>query len=173
MNALRRIFSLFSPVLALALVVGLFCALLAWKDVRDFRQQHEGTAFTEAFAKMRAQPDEAFTGLNSLITGGAWKKNFTQTAIVAVGALGMILILVSGGIDLSVGSSVAMCSVFVAKSLNTGSTPLTAALMRERLARRGPAAESVHRHARHDERHPRPGAMALRKSDRESERGHR
>ena len=129
MNALRRIFSLLSPVLALALVVGLFCALLAWKDVRDFQQQHEGTAFTEAFAKMRAQPDEAFTGLNSFITGGAWKKNLTQTAIVAVGALGMILILVSGGIDLSVGSSVAMCSVFVAKSLNTGSAPLTAALI--------------------------------------------
>ncbi|GDX09705.1 ribonucleotide-diphosphate reductase subunit alpha [Verrucomicrobiota bacterium] len=129
MNALRRIFSLLSPVLALALVVGLFCALLAWKDVRDFQQQHEGVAFTEAFAKMRAQPDEAFTGLNSFITGGAWKKNLTQTAIVAVGALGMILILVSGGIDLSVGSSVAMCSVFVAKSLNTGSTPLTAAFI--------------------------------------------
>ena len=46
MNALRRIFSLLSPVLALALVVGLFCALLAWKDVRDFQQQHEGVAFT-------------------------------------------------------------------------------------------------------------------------------
>jgi ribose transport system permease protein len=126
MNALLRLFSFLSPLLALALVVGLFCALLAWKDVRDFQQQHEGTAFTEALAQMRAQPDEAFSGLNSFVTGGSWKKNLTQTAIVAVGALGMILILVSGGIDLSVGSTVAMCSVFLAKALNAGSAPLAA-----------------------------------------------
>ncbi len=127
MNALRRLISLLSPVLALAVVVGLFCALLAWKDVRDFQQQHEGVSFGDAFAKMRAQEDEAFTGLKSFVTGGAWKKNLTQTAIVAVGALGMILILVSGGIDLSVGSTVAMCSVFAAKALNSGNGPLAAA----------------------------------------------
>lgn len=131
MNVLRRITSLLSPVLALAVVVGLFCALLAWKDVRDWQnqqmqQQHEGVAFADAFSKMRAQPDEAFSGLTSFITGGSWKKNLTQTAIVSVGALGMILILVSGGIDLSVGSTVAMCSVFLAKALNAGHSPLAA-----------------------------------------------
>ena len=59
MNVLRRITSLLSPVLALAVVVGLFCALLAWKDVRDFQQQNAGVSFSDAFAKMRAQPDEA------------------------------------------------------------------------------------------------------------------
>ena len=74
MNVLRRITSLLSPVLALAVVVGLFCALLAWKDVRDWQQQHEGVAFADAFSKMRAQPDEAFSGLTSFITGGSWKK---------------------------------------------------------------------------------------------------
>ncbi len=131
MNVLCRITSLLSPVLALAVVVGLFCALLAWKDVRDWQnqqmqQQHESVTFADAFSKMRAQPDEAFSGLTSFITGGSWKKNLTQTAIVAVGALGMILILVSGGIDLSVGSTVAMCSVFLAKALNAGNAPLAA-----------------------------------------------
>ncbi len=35
----------------------------------------------------------------------------TQTVIVAIGALGMTLIIVSGGIDLSVGSVIALCSV--------------------------------------------------------------
>ena len=36
---------------------------------------------------------------------------FTQTVIVAIGALGMTMIIVSGGIDLSVGSSIALTSV--------------------------------------------------------------
>jgi ribose transport system permease protein len=36
---------------------------------------------------------------------------FTQTVIVAIGALGMTLIIVSGGIDLSVGSAIALTSV--------------------------------------------------------------
>jgi ribose transport system permease protein len=35
----------------------------------------------------------------------------TQTVIVAIGALGMTMIIVSGGIDLSVGSSIALTSV--------------------------------------------------------------
>ncbi|MEI2701502.1 MAG: hypothetical protein V9E83_03770 [Baekduia sp.] len=36
---------------------------------------------------------------------------FTQTVIVAIGALGMTLIIVSGGIDLSVGSVIALTGV--------------------------------------------------------------
>src|SRR6185503_19636922 len=36
---------------------------------------------------------------------------FTQAVIVAIGALGMTLIIVSGGIDLSVGSAIALTSV--------------------------------------------------------------
>ena len=44
-------------------------------------------------------------------TGGSWKNILTQTVIVAIGALGMTLIIVSGGIDLSVGSVVALSGV--------------------------------------------------------------
>jgi ribose transport system permease protein len=40
-----------------------------------------------------------------------FKTIFTQTVIVAIGALGMTMIIVSGGIDLSVGSSIALSSV--------------------------------------------------------------
>ena len=36
-----------------------------------------------------------------------------QTAIVATAALGMTLVIVSGGIDLSVGSIVALCTVVI------------------------------------------------------------
>src|ERR1041385_3935881 len=45
-----------------------------------------------------------------LFTGGNFKIILTQTVIVATGALGMTMIIVSGGIDLSVGSVVALTS---------------------------------------------------------------
>jgi ribose transport system permease protein len=45
---------------------------------------------------------------------------FTQTVIVAIGALGMTLIIVSGGIDLSVGSSIAFTSVMGALLIRQG-----------------------------------------------------
>jgi ribose transport system permease protein len=45
---------------------------------------------------------------------------FTQTVIVAVGALGMTMIIVSGGIDLSVGSCVALTSVVGAQLIQRG-----------------------------------------------------
>ena len=44
----------------------------------------------------------------------------TQTVIVAIGALGMTLIIVSGGIDLSVGSVIALCSVVGALLIQQG-----------------------------------------------------
>ncbi|HEY7699384.1 MAG TPA: ABC transporter permease [Vicinamibacteria bacterium] len=49
-----------------------------------------------------------------------------QTAIVGTAALGMTMIIVSGGIDLSVGSIVALSSVVVALTLNGYGGPVTA-----------------------------------------------
>ncbi|HJU43393.1 MAG TPA: ABC transporter permease [Vicinamibacterales bacterium] len=51
-----------------------------------------------------------------------------QTAIVAAAALGMTMIIVSGGIDLSVGSVVALATVVIAVLLNQGWPPPAAAL---------------------------------------------
>jgi ribose transport system permease protein len=48
----------------------------------------------------------------------------TQTVIVAIGALGMTIIIVSGGIDLSVGSSIAFTSVVGALLIQQGSGPV-------------------------------------------------
>ena len=42
----------------------------------------------------------------------------TQTVIIGIGALGMTLVIISGGIDLSVGSLVALCTVVVATVMN-------------------------------------------------------
>src|SRR4030042_39850 len=51
-----------------------------------------------------------------------------QTAIVGIAALGMTLVIISGGIDLSVGSIVALSTVVIAWLLqNAGAGPLTAA----------------------------------------------
>ena len=51
-----------------------------------------------------------------------------QTVIVAVAAVGATLVIVSGGIDLSVGSSVALTSVVIAKLLVRGHGPVVAAV---------------------------------------------
>jgi ribose/xylose/arabinose/galactoside ABC-type transport system permease subunit len=50
-----------------------------------------------------------------------------ETAVVATAALGMTLIIISGGIDLSVGSNIAMCTVVVALLLHRGTNPILAA----------------------------------------------
>src|SRR6184192_1181127 len=63
------------------------------------------------------------------LTGANFKIILTQTVIVAVGSLGMTLIIVSGGIDLSVGSAVALTSVVGATALVKGHSALMAALI--------------------------------------------
>src|SRR5258707_8894913 len=63
------------------------------------------------------------------LTGANFKIILTQTVIVAIGTLGMTLIIVSGGIDLSVGSVVALTSVAGAALLVKGSGALIAACL--------------------------------------------
>ena len=76
--------NVFGPFLILAFVVILFASIMP-SDVR-------GTFFSIYNFKLI----------------------LTQTVIVAMGALGMTMIIVSGGIDLSVGSAVALTSVLAA-----------------------------------------------------------
>lgn len=49
-----------------------------------------------------------------------------QTVVVAIAAIGMALIIIHGGIDLSVGSMVALTTVIVAKCLQGGAGPTSA-----------------------------------------------
>jgi len=53
----------------------------------------------------------------------------TQSVIVALGALGMTLIIISGGIDLSAASSIALSSVITAYAINAGVSPLPAVVL--------------------------------------------
>jgi len=53
---------------------------------------------------------------------------FQQTAVIGIAALGMTLIIIAGGIDLSVGSIIALGTVVIAQLLTHGWSPLSAAL---------------------------------------------
>ncbi|HKR14000.1 MAG TPA: ABC transporter permease [Pyrinomonadaceae bacterium] len=50
----------------------------------------------------------------------------SQTVIVAVGAIGMTMIIISGGIDLAVGSTIALTGVVTALGINAGMPPALA-----------------------------------------------
>jgi len=51
-----------------------------------------------------------------------------QTAIVSIAAVGMTIVIVAGGIDLSVGSMIALTTVVIAQLLRMDVSPLAAAL---------------------------------------------
>jgi ribose transport system permease protein len=52
-----------------------------------------------------------------------------QTVVVGIAASGMTLVIIAGGIDLSVGSMVALTTVLVASALKSGSGPVVAAAL--------------------------------------------
>lgn len=53
----------------------------------------------------------------------------TQSVIVALGALGMTFVIISGGIDLSAASNIALASVITAFAINAGFSPVLALLL--------------------------------------------
>jgi ribose transport system permease protein len=62
------------------------------------------------------------------LRAGNLKAVATQSVIVALGALGMTVVIISGGIDLSAASNLAFTSVIVAAAVNAGIPPLLALL---------------------------------------------
>jgi ribose transport system permease protein len=54
---------------------------------------------------------------------GNFKSVATQSVIVALGALGMTFVIISGGIDLSAASNIALSSCVVAFAINAGLSP--------------------------------------------------
>jgi ribose transport system permease protein len=60
---------------------------------------------------------------------GNVKSVATQSVIVALGALGMTLIIISGGIDLSAASNIALASVITAFAINAGVPPVLAVVL--------------------------------------------
>jgi ribose transport system permease protein len=72
-----------------------------------------------AFAIFTGSPAKYLSPVNIRIV-------LAQTVIVAIGAIGMTLIIISGGIDLSVGSVIALSGVVTALGLSSGLPPLLA-----------------------------------------------
>ncbi|MBI4881492.1 MAG: ABC transporter permease [Planctomycetes bacterium] len=64
----------------------------------------------------------------SFLSAYNFKTVATQTVIVGLGAVGMTFVIVSGGIDLSVGSVIALASVVTALLLRDGRAPVLAVL---------------------------------------------
>ncbi|HEY2091093.1 MAG TPA: ABC transporter permease [Thermoanaerobaculia bacterium] len=79
-----------------------------------------GLAFVIAlFAILTGSPESYLSTTNLRVV-------LAQTVIVAIGSLGMTLIMIGGGIDLSVGSVIALTSVAAAVALRAGWTPIAA-----------------------------------------------
>src|SRR5438067_5676630 len=73
------------------------------------------------FAIISASPAQFLSPANLRIV-------FAQTVIVAIGAIGMTVIIISAGIDLSVGAIVALTSVITALALQHGWPPILAVI---------------------------------------------
>jgi len=63
----------------------------------------------------------------SFASGGNLETIARQTAIVGTAALGMTMVIIAGGIDLSVGSIIAFVTVIIASLLQSGVSPAVAA----------------------------------------------
>jgi ribose transport system permease protein len=117
-SRLRRLWSALGPFFGLVLVVVLFAVMLALKDVSDQVEADGGRGWTGWTGWTQAAKASPFHGLKAFTSVANFKTVLSQTVIVAVGALGMTMIIVSGGIDLSVGSVVALTSVLGATLLS-------------------------------------------------------
>jgi ribose transport system permease protein len=73
------------------------------------------------FAVLTDAPEQYLSARNFRIVA-------SQTVIVALSAMGMTMIIISGGIDLSVGSTIALTGVVTALGLSGGMSPLVAVL---------------------------------------------
>ena len=69
----------------------------------------------------------AIAAPDSFRSGGTLETIARQSAIVGTAALGMTMVIIAGGIDLSVGSIVALSTVVIALSIKSGVNPALAA----------------------------------------------
>lgn len=82
-----------------------------------------GIALLAVYALFAALTPETFAQFVNLETMAR------QTVVVAIASVGMTLVMVKGGIDLSVGSIVALTTVMVARALQSGQSPIAAMLV--------------------------------------------
>jgi ribose transport system permease protein len=114
---LRGLARLLGPVFALAAVVVFFiCAELGVLLASYLRGSTQGAASFWEYYQLHGHFVEVQNARNILV----------QSAPVAAAALGMTVIIIAAGIDLSAGTAVALCSVVLAWFLNERYSPLVA-----------------------------------------------
>src|SRR5436190_12518239 len=97
-----RLLSALGPLLMLLFVVVLFSVMLAIQDVRDqshLKERKGWAGFKQTVAELEWENEQHYPGIKAFLSGRNYKTVLTQTVIVALGGLGMTMIIVSGGID--------------------------------------------------------------------------
>src|SRR5262245_46333455 len=126
----RTWFDKLGALFGLVLVTVLVASALGIKDTSDQREKRSDGRQTQLRPSWWAAANEcSFDGLKAFVSVANIKTVLAQTVIVSIGALGMTMIIVSGGIDLSVGSVVALTSVLGALFLNKGYSAGTVILL--------------------------------------------
>ncbi len=97
-------------------------ALAVWSAIQPFVVLFVVVATFWLYGQVQ-RPDSPFLSSPRMATIAK------QTAIVGMGALGMTVIIISGGIDLSAGAILALASVALAKTLADGMSPGMAVLV--------------------------------------------
>lgn len=116
---------LIAPLLGLALVIIAFasaeCIVAYQEDAAEAEQELAFQEYAEDFFLEPYDNRETITDRRTaFLTPDNFQNVWIQTATVAMAALGMTLIIIAGGIDLSVGNAIALCVVCVALSLREG-----------------------------------------------------
>jgi len=94
-----------------------------WKKITGLLGPFIGLILVISIFALMPEISDRFLNLANI------KSVATQSVIVALCALGMTLIIVSGGIDLSAASNLALSCVLVAYAINLGVSPLLAAFI--------------------------------------------
>ncbi len=132
-SRIRQVINMVGPLLALMVIILGFAAASQVKNglddrasamARAERQQRAGLApdaVPSAWESIRQQ-DQRF------LTVRTFRSTANQTVAVGIAAMGMTAIIIGGGIDLSVGSVMALTSVMTAWGLARGWPPISAVL---------------------------------------------
>lgn len=132
-SRVRQVLHLIGPLLALVCIVlgfGIAYQVTAGVDARAAAMER-----AQRQAKLGMQVEEV-PGLwhfvreqpNRFLTVDTFRATANQTVAVGIAAMGMTMIIIGGGIDLSVGSVMALASVVTAWFLRYGWAPVPAAI---------------------------------------------
>jgi ribose/xylose/arabinose/galactoside ABC-type transport system permease subunit len=131
---LRKLLNTLGSLLALVMIILGFALAIQIKGGLEDHNFAAQRARQQIRAGLAPEPVptrwEAIYGYeNRFLTANTFRSTANQMVSVGIAAMGMTMIIISGGIDLSVGSVMALTSVMVAFCLRGGLSPIPAALM--------------------------------------------